>query len=658
MIRRPPRSTLSSSSAASDVYKRQVSTQSTGERRIPIMVRSVLVALLLLAVSLADAAEGAKPVTPPAAAAAAPKPPVDHSAAALKKAVAEVSSLKAASKQHQDRAELLQKQLAKSEATANKAKQHQDKAELLQRQLEKAEATANKYREQTASLNKEVQEARAQGASAKEALKLARDQLSAAEAKIVQAETQRASMGNELQNEWAGKLQAAQQSTEAAKAELSKANKATAALKAVVEAADVQTYLQMRDMTADGAEYASKATAQVLEAASDYTESASSVLGTNYDVAWTEAHRLAAEASPMANELHQQVLTQGAPVLSQAKQAASQGLASATAAVREVLESVEATKPYAAEGSWWLVVGVAGFPVVLVGFFLFKFFVSLTSALLLKMQYAGVFFMLGAVLTTHNLAAATNSDPISMLRRSHPALDAQAHTALAAIAGTLSALHFITLVARDNGGKSIKAQFASMIAAVLVVVVSCHYYFLVYLKRADPKFEIQLAYSADGHPSYFEYSLFFAALVLFTGLGLPHGFRFSARALYTAIESGFAGALASLCVFSAVNEDAFSAALSQPTYRYSCLGLAALLVLVLAYRMLKKLGKGPIGGVLAAVHLAVVCRVLFLVKQMAEQHTPVGHKLKYATAGLLFVSTVHLFWLLSLIHISEPTRPY
>eukprot|EP00658_Telonema_sp_P-2_P016287 TRINITY_DN16314_c0_g1_i1.p1 TRINITY_DN16314_c0_g1~~TRINITY_DN16314_c0_g1_i1.p1 ORF type:complete len:296 (-),score=84.73 TRINITY_DN16314_c0_g1_i1:278-1165(-) len=33
MIRRPPRSTLSSSSAASDVYKRQVSTQSTGIRQ-------------------------------------------------------------------------------------------------------------------------------------------------------------------------------------------------------------------------------------------------------------------------------------------------------------------------------------------------------------------------------------------------------------------------------------------------------------------------------------------------------------------------------------------------------------------------------------------------------------------------------------------------
>eukprot|EP00658_Telonema_sp_P-2_P078000 TRINITY_DN7207_c0_g1_i1.p2 TRINITY_DN7207_c0_g1~~TRINITY_DN7207_c0_g1_i1.p2 ORF type:complete len:168 (+),score=36.82 TRINITY_DN7207_c0_g1_i1:122-625(+) len=38
MIRRPPRSTLSSSSAASDVYKRQVSTQSTGEVPTATMV--------------------------------------------------------------------------------------------------------------------------------------------------------------------------------------------------------------------------------------------------------------------------------------------------------------------------------------------------------------------------------------------------------------------------------------------------------------------------------------------------------------------------------------------------------------------------------------------------------------------------------------------
>eukprot|EP00658_Telonema_sp_P-2_P010692 TRINITY_DN14040_c0_g1_i1.p1 TRINITY_DN14040_c0_g1~~TRINITY_DN14040_c0_g1_i1.p1 ORF type:complete len:543 (+),score=146.65 TRINITY_DN14040_c0_g1_i1:83-1711(+) len=47
MIRRPPRSTLSSSSAASDVYKRQVSTQSTGNRH-PSMATIAVVNLLKL----------------------------------------------------------------------------------------------------------------------------------------------------------------------------------------------------------------------------------------------------------------------------------------------------------------------------------------------------------------------------------------------------------------------------------------------------------------------------------------------------------------------------------------------------------------------------------------------------------------------------------
>eukprot|EP00656_Telonema_subtile_P011003 TRINITY_DN1538_c0_g1_i1.p1 TRINITY_DN1538_c0_g1~~TRINITY_DN1538_c0_g1_i1.p1 ORF type:complete len:574 (-),score=160.01 TRINITY_DN1538_c0_g1_i1:68-1789(-) len=46
MIRRPPRSTLSSSSAASDVYKRQVSTQSTGYCKAAMVVLArVLIAL-------------------------------------------------------------------------------------------------------------------------------------------------------------------------------------------------------------------------------------------------------------------------------------------------------------------------------------------------------------------------------------------------------------------------------------------------------------------------------------------------------------------------------------------------------------------------------------------------------------------------------------
>eukprot|EP00658_Telonema_sp_P-2_P031632 TRINITY_DN23625_c0_g1_i1.p1 TRINITY_DN23625_c0_g1~~TRINITY_DN23625_c0_g1_i1.p1 ORF type:complete len:181 (-),score=21.98 TRINITY_DN23625_c0_g1_i1:63-605(-) len=47
MIRRPPRSTLSSSSAASDVYKRQVSTQSTGKGKGGGISPSSLCSILL-----------------------------------------------------------------------------------------------------------------------------------------------------------------------------------------------------------------------------------------------------------------------------------------------------------------------------------------------------------------------------------------------------------------------------------------------------------------------------------------------------------------------------------------------------------------------------------------------------------------------------------
>eukprot|EP00827_Trimyema_finlayi_P001667 TRINITY_DN169_c0_g1_i1.p1 TRINITY_DN169_c0_g1~~TRINITY_DN169_c0_g1_i1.p1 ORF type:complete len:191 (-),score=106.25 TRINITY_DN169_c0_g1_i1:87-659(-) len=56
MIRRPPRSTQSRSSAASDVYKRQVSTQSTWEFKIIqlkyLMRQLILIAMFFMAVAL------------------------------------------------------------------------------------------------------------------------------------------------------------------------------------------------------------------------------------------------------------------------------------------------------------------------------------------------------------------------------------------------------------------------------------------------------------------------------------------------------------------------------------------------------------------------------------------------------------------------------
>eukprot|EP00656_Telonema_subtile_P055839 TRINITY_DN8772_c0_g2_i1.p1 TRINITY_DN8772_c0_g2~~TRINITY_DN8772_c0_g2_i1.p1 ORF type:complete len:107 (+),score=20.40 TRINITY_DN8772_c0_g2_i1:87-407(+) len=56
MIRRPPRSTLSSSSAASDVYKRQVSTQSTGRSDPHTMNQSRAIVLGFTSITIAAVA--------------------------------------------------------------------------------------------------------------------------------------------------------------------------------------------------------------------------------------------------------------------------------------------------------------------------------------------------------------------------------------------------------------------------------------------------------------------------------------------------------------------------------------------------------------------------------------------------------------------------
>eukprot|EP00658_Telonema_sp_P-2_P041094 TRINITY_DN29391_c0_g1_i1.p1 TRINITY_DN29391_c0_g1~~TRINITY_DN29391_c0_g1_i1.p1 ORF type:complete len:224 (-),score=41.44 TRINITY_DN29391_c0_g1_i1:127-798(-) len=93
MIRRPPRSTLSSSSAASDVYKRQVSTQSTGaatqsvmergemggpspgrKNHVDMVERAIEYALLLIGTPYAWWTGGAIPIAAPMWAEDAPAP--------------------------------------------------------------------------------------------------------------------------------------------------------------------------------------------------------------------------------------------------------------------------------------------------------------------------------------------------------------------------------------------------------------------------------------------------------------------------------------------------------------------------------------------------------------------------------------------------------
>jgi hypothetical protein len=549
----------------------------------------------------------------------------------LEQAHAQMDDMKKQAAEAASQIEALKQQAeASNEALAickENAKQYQDKAELLTKQLEKAEATANKYRDQTGSLSKELQELRNDKATLEAQLNVAKD----AKAEAAGAAEER----------YAGELQAAKQQLEQVKEQMSGLRDEAAENRAIVESSDVQAYLQVRKFSADTAELAAQHTSEAIVIASEYTDSASKIVSDNYEEAWKQAEQLAVEASPHVEMLHAQVVEQTSPLIQQAYVIGVDGFNNAVISVEQLLMELDAAKPYANQASWWTVTIMVGLPLLVAGFFFFKTLVLLTSQLLHKLQYAGVFFMVGATLTTHALAIATDSDPIGKLRVEQPALDAQTHFVLGVIAVVLVSLHFVTLISRDNGGKSIKSQFASMIAAVLVVVVFCHYYFLVYLKRGEPGFSILLSYSSAGHPSYTEYSLFLLALTLFTGLGLPAGFRFSTRALYIALESGFAGALGALTVFTSVDADAFAHTLALQPYSIIFGGLASVLLVVLLCRFVMHLSKGLMSGLFALLHLVIVSRVLWVTHRISSDHHHAN--LKFACIGLLFTSAAHTF---------------
>lgn len=572
------------------------------------MKASILIAILLVCTPVAVVADDEQP--------SADAPAVDASAAELEAARQQVAELNEQAKASAtELAEYKQKLEVSNQALEDSNK----KVESLTKELTDSKASVSKYREQADEL---------------------KTSLEAAQKELEDAKHHKAKAAGAAED-----LAAAKQELESKASEMAATQKQAAELKLLLEAPDVQAYLQVRKLTSETAEIAAQHTSEALDVASQYTDQASKVVAENYEQAWQQAEELAAEATPHVEDFHNQFMKQATPLAAQMTATATETFEQTVGMIKEQMDAFEPAKPYAEQGSWWITVSIVGLPILLLAFLCFKVMVLFTSKLLHKLQYVGVCFMVGGVLTTHALAHATESDPIEKLHAQQPALDAQAHWVLAVIATALVFLHFVTLVAKDNGGKSVKAQFASMIAAVLVVVVFCHYYFLVYLKRNEPGFKIILPYSTAGDPSYTEYSIFLLALTLFTALGLPAGFRCTARALYIALESGIAGALGALILFNNVDPQAFSHTLALQEYFTVFWGLAGLLVLVLAYRSCKKLGKGVLQGMFAFVHLLMISRVLFVVYQMTvSREMQSTTNLKFAMAGLLFVSVVHTFW--------------
>jgi len=535
------------------------------------------------------------------------------------------------------------------------SEQQKEKLTTLRKELEKAEENANKYREQTSTLNNQVTELRSEKASLETSVaaavekqaeaELARDKAEgAAKENQAEADLAKASVASQAEESesFATKLATAQAATKAAESNLAAVLAEKNALASVLEAADMQAYLQVRaaaeaaaNVTSDYAEYASDIT-------SKYTEIASDIAHDHYEGVWQESERIINKAHPVVVESYNENVAHASDLLAQSSKFIQESMTSATGAVLDTLQQVEPLQPHADYAADYIVMGCAAIPVIIVCLLVAVMLVTTTlkmALLLHKLQFAGVCAMLGAVLAVHVLAALTSQDPLARLLQ-QPNLNDAVHLVLAAVAVGFSVLHFVTLLTSENGGKSLKAQFASMVAAVLVVVVFAHYYVLVFSKQPVT---IQLDYSTSGDPSYSEYSTFFVALFMLTVIGAPASFRLTFQSCFMAIEAAFVGATAVFSLFISAQPDTFGIVVSDSNLQTAVLSASGFLLFILVVRMGRQFGSSFISGVMATIHLAIVARLALVLKRvlMGQKSTSM---LKYAAAGFLFLTVVHIIF--------------
>jgi len=509
--------------------------------------------------------------------------------------------------------------------------QSKEKGDTLRKQLEKAEENANKYREQTSSLNTQVAELRAEKVALEASVTQAEERQAAAERAQV-------SGASEAEQSFATKLASAQEATAAAQGNLAAVIAEKEALASVLESADMQAYLQVRAATAHASEMAANGISDALEAASKETEIAANIAHNHYEDAWKESERMLNQAHPVVLDNYNEVVGQATPIVVQASNTVQEALATATAAVADGLKQVDPLKEHADFMAQCIVLGLSSLPVLFISLLFLHGFVTKLAMVLHKLQYAGVCAMLGAVLSCTALAFVTQKDPLAELRKADAQLDEFVHFVFAIVAVGFSVLHFVTLLTKKNGGKSLKACFASMVAAVLVVVVFAHYYLLVFSKN---KATIQLPYSSEGMPSYAEYSTFFVALFVLTLFGAPTDFRFSLRSSFIALEAICAGATTVFALFASVQPDAFVALAGHENFQSVSLGLGSVLVLVLVVRLFQQFGNGVVAGLVAATHLAIVARLVLVFKRVVLGDKP-SSMLKFAAAGFLFLTITHI----------------
>jgi len=431
---------------------------------------------------------------------------------------------------------------------------------------------------------------------------------------------------------------------------------------ATLEGSDIQAYLALRRTSVDGFTVMQDHASNAYNQTQEYSKTGLEAASVHYDQASEGAARLYEKAVPMLMDSHKQAkqvidsYAQSADphvetakahftwTLSWLTEKLQVGLTEASKSVPAISPHIEVASKIAAHVVLLLPVGAAS----LVVFFAI---IRRVSILLLKLEYALLFVLLGLVMSFCATSFVTNQDPIAKLRSTSPETYDSFHNVLGGIAVLLALIQLSILLSKANhGGKGQVALFMTLVATGMNVILFLHYYYLVYTKAAkDPSFTMSFQIKGDGGASFAEYSIFTTAVVVASALATPADFRFSTRGLLISLEGVITGFCFGLILLSDVVKDPIGTLLKEQHATYVAAAVVGMLFLTLFSRIVTRMFSSKVehSFVVSVGHLLLVVAVLYQIgydpyKSLMAGQTPNFSIAAIAKCGQAFLALVVL----------------
>lgn len=393
-----------------------------------------------------------------------------------------------------------------------------------------------------------------------------------------------------------------------------------------MEGSDIQAYLTLRRASVDGLSIMQDHASTAYNQTHEYSKTGLEAASVHYDQASEGATRMYEKAVPMLMDSHKQakqVVDTYAQSLEPHVETAKGhftwthswlteklklGLTEAAKSVPAIAPHIEVASKIGAHVTLLLPVGV-------VSLFVFFAIIRRVSIMLLKLEYALLFVLLGMVMSFVATSFVTNQDPIAMLRSTSPETYNSFHNVLGGIAVLLALIQASIMFSKANhGGKGQVALFMTLVATGMNVILFLHYYFLVYTKASkDPSFTMSFQIKGDGTASFAEYSIFTTAVVVASALATPADFRFSTRALIMSLEGVIAGFCFGLILLSDVVKDPVGTLLKEQHAPHVATAVVGLLFLTLFSRIATRMFSSTAehSFIVSVGHLALVVGVVY-----------------------------------------------